>query len=281
MIIDCHTHIWPSIGALGDASSFSCLGAKNVVGAVTSSEHLASMTPADISILHGFSSSHLNSDKSYDHIIEYVDRYPNKILGFAGIDLAANDSIEILKRTVNDNKLSGISISPACQNVHPTDTRAMALYEAAAEHGLPIYVLQGEILPAKAPLAYTQLQGFDEVACIFPELKIVISHMGFPYRDIMVSLLAKHNNIFTDVAGLSRNGSVAYDALYMAFVYGVIDKVLFASDFPNATVKDCIEFLYQLGQLSSDRGLPAIPREKIRGIVERDALHLLGINLNS
>jgi predicted TIM-barrel fold metal-dependent hydrolase len=277
MIIDCHTHIWLSKGALGDASKFSCLGAHNVVGEVTLTEHLAAMSPADISIVHGFSSAFLNSDKSDDHIVEYVNRYRNKIIGFSPVDLASKDAVAIVNRIANDEILSGITISPACQNVHPTDTRAMAVYEAAADHGLPIYVLQGELLPSRAPLAYTQLQGFDEVARTFPDLKIVISHMGFPWRNIMVTLLAKHENIFTDVAGLARNGTVAYDTLYLALVYGVMDKILFASDFPNATVKESIESLYTLSQLAADRGLPTIQREKIRSIVERDALSLLGI----
>ena len=39
----------------------------------------------------------------------------------------------------------------------------------------------------------------------------------------------------------------------------------------------CIEALYSVNQISHASNLAPIPREQLRGIVERDALALLGI----
>jgi len=38
-----------------------------------------------------------------------------------------------------------------------------------------------------------------------------------------------------------------------------------------------VESLYNLNKLTIDSVLPAIPREQLRGIVERDSLSLLGL----
>ena len=69
----------------------------------------------------------------------------------------------------------------------------------------------------------------------------------------------------------------AYNALVEAYQAGVIDKLLFGSDFPYTSAEDCIEALYSINQLAQGTNLPVVPREALRGIVERDALNLLGL----
>ena len=69
----------------------------------------------------------------------------------------------------------------------------------------------------------------------------------------------------------------AYQALLGAYQFGVMDKLLFGSGFPSATASQCIEELYSINHMVHGTNLPAIPREQLRGIVERDTLTLLGI----
>ena len=117
----------------------------------------------------------------------------------------------------------------------------------------------------------------DLVAQEFPELRMVIAHMGYPWLDQTVVLLGKHPQIYADVAGLLRQPWLAYNALLSAYEYGVIDKLLFGSNFPFRSPAACIEVLYSVNQISHGTSLPAVPREQLRGIVERDTLSLLGI----
>jgi hypothetical protein len=70
---------------------------------------------------------------------------------------------------------------------------------------------------------------------------------------------------------------MAYQALLGAHQLGVMDKLLFGSGFPAASASQCIEALYSINQLVHQTNLPTVPREAIRGIVERDALSALGI----
>ena len=57
-----------------------------------------------------------------------------------------------------------------------------------------------------------------------------------------------------------------------AYQHGVIDKLLFGSDFPYTSATECIEALYSINQIAQGTNLPVVPREALRGIVERDTL---------
>jgi hypothetical protein len=58
----------------------------------------------------------------------------------------------------------------------------------------------------------------------------------------------------------------------------VIEKLLFGSDFPYRNAAECIEALYNINQIAHGTNLPLVPRESLRGIVERDSLSLLGLD---
>jgi hypothetical protein len=109
-------------------------------------------------------------------------------------------------------------------------------------------------------------------------LRIILAQLGQPWVDETISLLGKHQNIYADVSGLLRRPWQAYNALVCAYQSGVIDKLLFGSDFPYTDAAECIEALYSLNQIAHGTNLPVVPREALRGIVERDTLTLLGLS---
>jgi predicted TIM-barrel fold metal-dependent hydrolase len=126
-------------------------------------------------------------------------------------------------------------------------------------------------------MEFAQPMLLDAVAREFPELRIVVAHMGHPWVDQTVVLLRKHAHVYADIAGLLRRPWLAYTALLSAYEYGVVNKLLFGSDFPHRSPAASIEALYSVNQMSHGSNLAAIPREQLQGIVERDALSLLGI----
>ena len=105
----------------------------------------------------------------------------------------------------------------------------------------------------------------------------MIAQLGQPWIDETIVMLGKHANVLADLSGLLSRPWQAYNALVSAYQHGVIDKLLFGSDFPYTSATECIEALYSINQLAQGTNLPVVPREALRGIVERDALTLLGI----
>ena len=98
-----------------------------------------------------------------------------------------------------------------------------------------------------------------------------------PWTSETVCLLGKQPRVYADTAGLLRRSWAAYQALLTAHQAGVARKLLFASDFPFSAAAEAIERLYRLNEIAQGTNLPAVPREVLRGIVERDALANLGI----
>lgn len=272
MIIDCHTKIWDASARLGRAAEAYVATA----GATDSVRYLHALDPVDYAIVLAFKSRYLDAEIPNRFIAEYVSRNGGKLIGFAGIDPNDRDALEELRIAQEELGLKGVTLSPALQDYHPSDTRAMRVYEACGKRNMPIVVDLNYLSPA-ARLDFGRPVLFDEVAREFPNLRLVLSHMGFPWVSETLVLLAKHKHVYADVAGLLKHPWQAYNALLSAYEMGVIDKLLFGSNYPFRSPAACIETLYSVNRLSAGTNLPTIPREQLRGIVERDALRLLGI----
>ena len=272
MIVDCHTQTWDANAQLGEAQAAYVQEAMQADMA----SHLTAVDTVDRAIVLGFKSNYLRAEIPNRYVSEYVRRYSNKLIGFAGIDPTDPDWRHELSVAQEELGLKGVTISPSMQDFHPTDTRAMELYEECLQRNIPV-LFERSLRGAAAKMEYARPQLLDEVAREFPDLRIVLSHMGYPWIHETIVLLAKHPRIYADIAGISRHPWLSYNALMPAHEYGVIDKLLFGSDFPHRSPAECIEALYSLNQISAGTTLAVIPRQKLRGIVERDALALLGI----
>ena len=295
MIVDCHTHIWQSPEQLGQMELGELprhsrdprnraprAGTPNrtawrSVPAADPDHHWAQSAAVDKSIVLGFKSRYLRAEIPNKYVADYVARYPQKLIGFAGIDPSEGSAGDDLKTAHFDLRLRGITISPANQDFHPADTRAMRIYEQAEQLGMPILIHPSGQYTEQSKLEYARPYLLDEVARTFPNLRMVIAQLGQPWLDETICLLGKHPHVFADVSGLLGRPWQAYNALVEAYQAGIIDKLLFGSDFPYTIAEECIEALYSINQLAQGTNLPVVPREALRGIVERDALHLLGL----
>ncbi|HQY88580.1 MAG TPA: amidohydrolase family protein [Tepidisphaeraceae bacterium] len=291
MIVDCHTHVWQNAAQLGEISLGEMsaddrrTAMRNSISGQTSRliapgdvdlhrQHVASV---DKAIVLGFRSKYLGAQVPNDYVAKYVKADPDRLIGFAGIDPTEPGALDDLIVAREELKLRGLAISPSGQDFHPTDTRAMRIYEQAAKHKMPLVFHPGGLLNVQSKLEYARPFLIDEIARSFPDLRIIIAQLGQPWIDECIVLIGKHANVYADISGLMIRQWPAYNALVAAFQYGVIDKLLFGSDFPYSDPADCIENLYSINQLVQGTNLPLVPREALRGILERDALDLLGL----
>ncbi|MGE3181913.1 MAG: amidohydrolase family protein, partial [Phycisphaerae bacterium] len=267
-----HTQVWDATAQFGRPESAYV----TQVPTVDVSRHMQAIDPVDCAFVLAFKSLYLGAEISNQYVSDYVNRNSQKLIGFAGIDPTDHDALEELRIAHEELGLKGATLSPPMQNYHPSDTRAMRVYEECLRRGMPIVFNQDHFNSA-ARMDFGKPVQLDEVAREFPDLKIVVAHMGFPWVSETIVLLAKHKHVFADIAGLLRHPWQAYTALLSAYEYGVMDKLLFGSNFPYRSPAACIEALYSINQISAGTNLQTIPREQLRGIVERDALNLLGI----
>ena len=286
MIVDCYTHTWESSAQLGrcaPAGRQSSPGQQRIQEAqeeptARTAKHLAAAKPVDTTIVLGFKSAYLGAEIPNNQVASYVQNHPDRLIGFAGIDPSnPKEAIAEMRRARDELSMRGISVAPAAQDFHPSSSQAMLVYAEAADLGLPVIFHTGVHVSAATKMEYAQPVLLDEVARELPDLTIVIAHMGYPWVEETIVLLSKHDNVYAEISWLLHQSWAAYQALLSADQYGVIDKLLFGSGFPYAAASGCIESLYSINHLCHGTNLPTIPREHLRGIVERDTLALLGI----
>lgn len=281
MIIDCHTHVWESPEQLGRWTSATAgrqRGPRSRCPDADIERHLRAAEPVDMSIVLGFRSYYLGAHVPNDYVAGYVRQYPDRVVGFAGVDPTHHvEAVRDIVRARSELGLKGVSVSPAAQNFHPSATCAMKVYAEAERIGLPVFFDQHVSLAPDSKMEYARPFLLDEVAREFPNLRIVISKMGHPWIEETIVLLGKHANVFADVGGLLDNFWLTYNAMLAAHQAGVMDRVLFGSNFPYTAAATGIETLYSINQFCHGTNLPTIPREQLRQVVERNTLELLGI----
>lgn len=290
MIIDCHTYTWESLDQLGrclpgtgrpttaaDAAAPVSSRSVSVLQAGIS-RHLAAAEPVDRSIVLGFKSRYLGADIPNERVAAYVHDHNDRLIGFAGIDPSTpREAVADLKSAKEELFMRGAAVAPAAQDFHPSSSHAMSVYAEVERLGLPILFHTGPFMTPATRLDFARPFLLDEVAREFPNLKIVIAHLGYPWVEETIVLLGKHPNLFADISRLLHRPWMAYQSLLSAFQHGVMDRLLFGSGFPFSTPAQCIEDLYSINHLVHGTGLPTIPREQLRGIVQRDTLSLLGL----
>ncbi len=278
MIVDCHTHIWTSVDQLGpDAEAFLMRQSQGGDLAADPAAHEAAAQCVDKTLVLGIYSDHLGACVPNDLVAEYVSAGGDKMIGIAAADptveLTVTQAVELLERS----DFRGLTVSPASQNFHPADSRAMALYELADQHGAAVFFHQGTHFHERGRLEYARPLLLDEIALEFPNLTIVVSSLGHPWIEECISLIGKHPHVFADIAGLVRRPWQAYNAMVLAHQFNVMDKVLFGSDFPFFTAAEAIKSVYRMHEITQGTNLPIVPREVLRSMVERDTLGVLGI----
>ena len=108
------------------------------------------------------------------------------------------------------------------------------LYTAACDLGVPVCINVGVPGPMKpARLQRTIL--VDEVALCFPDLPIVMSHVGDPWVDETIAMLVKHPNVYLMTAGFAPK--YLPEPLVRFMDCTGRDKVMWSSYFPIMTVE--------------------------------------------
>ena len=257
MIVDCHTHLYcPQRGTL-------------------IAEHTAACEKVDACFVLGS----VGGDRAAmnQELADYVSSN-SKAYGFAAINPVEDPvSQKAVKALTLDQGLSGLVLYCAEDGFHPAHSRALQLYEAAEGLGLIVYFHNCPPYSPVAVLDYARPWLIDEVARTFGSLKIIIGRMGAPFLEQTNSLLVKHANVYADLSIHPQRIWKVYNLVMTAYEAGVMDKLLFGSGYPFAEPGACIETLLGFNRLLANTHLPQVPREKLRSVVERDSLALLGL----
>jgi len=278
MIIDCHSHIFKYPGHLSEEfvqEANARARGKPLDLNVTPEQHWQAMANVDKAIVFGMRAFHCGITSSNEFIADYVNAHPEKLIGFAAVDPVHDNVHDILEHGIKDLKLRGVKIGPIYQNIHPMDERMLPVYEFCEKHNLPILIHQATTFPQRAPLKYGLPILLEDVALQFPKLKMILAHLGHPWVDDALVLIRKQPNFYSDISAVHYRPWQFYNALITAKEYGVLNKLLFASDYPFTTPDATIESLRNLNHMVAGTNLPRLSVEEIELLIHRPTLQLL------
>jgi len=130
---------------------------------------------------------------------EAVQRHPARLMWAAGVDPRRKNAIQIVEEGVKEYGAKALKLHPAA-GFYTNDRSFYPLYEKCVELGIPIDVHTG---PHVAPLRskYCQPIDLDDVATDFPELTVIVTHMGHGSWEDTLFLARANPNMVCNVAG--------------------------------------------------------------------------------
>jgi predicted TIM-barrel fold metal-dependent hydrolase len=281
MITDVHTHFWnpdhqqsPWTDGLGRVSTRLAAGA---IDLVTVESYRKQVFPAARSIVFGLQAQASGIMVPNDAVAAFVREVGGQTVGFMSVDPTRHDAVAEIERCHGDLGLRGIKLGPIYQGTSPLNPLTMRVFSTAERLGLPVMIHQGAIFANAGRLADANPLLLDDVAIAFPELRIVIAHMGHPWVYETAVVMRRNRNVYADTSAIANRPTVLATALSAAKEYGVLDKVLFGSDSPMVSAESEVAALARVVAHMQQFALTPVTDEELQAILHRPSFELLGI----
>ena len=170
----------------------------------------------------------------YQLVADAVQKYPARFSGLAGIDPTEGMAgVRALEHAVREYGFIGAHTYPHWYELAPDHARYYPFYAKCVELDIPIQMQVGQSMVYDAAYPRRSVGRpicLDNIACDFPELKLVGIHVGIPWTDEMIAMAWKHANVYI---GCDAHRPAYWPESFIKYInsYGQ-DKVIFGTDFP-------------------------------------------------
>ena len=180
-----------------------------------------------------------------DYTAKIMKQFPDKVVGFAFINPLQETAVDQLKRSIEVLGMKGVKLHPVVHAYFLSNHLYLdPIFKICADADLPVIVHGGSEL-------YCHPYEFDEMARVFPEVKIIMAHMGYMWIcEQARSVALRRENIYLDTA------AVAMAEIAMTVESVGANKVVMGSDNP-----------YWSPKLEMEKIKIAVPDESSRDLV--------------
>ncbi len=278
MIVDVHAHCWPRPDCFSPSFQADARRMRlSPVNLVTRYEDYRTSTGNNevVSLVFGGKARLTGVWINDDEVAAYVAQDPTRMIGFMSLDPTQPGWQDEMRDGRERLGLAGIKLLPMYAGFFPQDEQLDPLWDYASKHGLPVLLHTGTTFVANAPIECTLPRHLDVVARKYPDVKIILAHLGHPYEGETIAVIRKHANLYADISALFYRPWQFFYSLMLVHEYNVWEKLLFGTDFPVTTVAETVAGLRSLGDVMIDRF--SLPRGRLEELIHRDALGLLGL----
>ena len=148
------------------------------------------------------------------------------------------DVVDVAEEALDRYGFKGFKFHINVQRFHPDDPRILPVYERILARGAVLLIHVGS---APWPNEYDGFPRFERVMHMFPELKVIVAHMGQFETRRHLELMERCPNMYLDTAAAMTARSPLYrdrpdtgpDDVTDGDLVRWQDRIVFGSDFPN------------------------------------------------
>jgi hypothetical protein len=167
--------------------------------------------------------------------------------------------IRLISEYLEQGLIKGLKFYPGYEPFYPDDSRLKVMYEMAIEYDVPVMFHSGDTYAPTGKVKYSHPIHIDDLAVDYPDLKIVICHIGNPWIKDCMEVVYKNRNVYADISGLVLGDFSEKFERYMKneieemITYaGDPNYLLYGTDWPLCNMKSYLKFMDQL-ELADDK----------------------------
>ena len=157
----------------------------------------------DKSVYEKYNLGPLGADN--DDVFAAIKKYPDRLIGNGYIRLGQDNTDKVDELV--EKGFKGLKVTRP--TVAYNDDACFPVYEKAEQYGIPILFHMGIIISTpfdkEDDVCSMRMQPvmLDRIARHFPDLKLIIAHMGVPWFEESAIMMRFHKNVYTDFTGSS------------------------------------------------------------------------------
>lgn len=192
-----------------------------------------------------------------EDIKNFIKKYPDRfwVAGSADPENVSEESLADLETEMDKGTIRAVKFYTGYRHYYPDEEACIPVYRLAMKYDMPVIFHTGDCVSPMARLRFSHPLAIDDLAFRFPDLKIVMAHMGNPWIQDAAEVIFKNENVYADLSGLITGLPEDYkdeyrerllEQLESAIYYCGADNLMFGTDYCLASHADSLDFFSKL-----------------------------------
>jgi predicted TIM-barrel fold metal-dependent hydrolase len=136
-------------------------------------------------------------DRHTDKLLETCDAHPGRFLVAGGVGDPARPgrTVRRIRELAQHPRFAMVRVMPLATQVPTNDARHYPVYQVCEELGIPVGINAGIPGPrVRSRVQHPEL--LEDVLIDFPDLVVIVAHMGHPYEELLMNYMRKWPNLY-------------------------------------------------------------------------------------